>query len=98
MSAGQEIRPEDLPEDLKQDTVDLNQSINWEDQLRNWAEQQVNANKTGILEDAQSRLEAVLINAALAATAGKRNEAAKLLGWGRNTLTRKIQALGLDEK
>lgn len=97
MSAGQEIRPEDLPDDLKEDSGDINRSIKWEDQLSNWAAQQVTAKKTGILEDAQTRLETVLIKTALAATAGKRNEAAKILGWGRNTLTRKIQSLGLDE-
>jgi len=97
MSAGQEIRSEDLPNDLRESTADSNLSINWEDQLGNWATRQVSAQKTGILEDAQTRLETVLIKTALAATAGKRNEAAKILGWGRNTLTRKIQSLGLDE-
>jgi len=97
MSAGQEIRADDLPDDLRDASSDSNRSIKWEDQLGNWAARQVSAQKTGILEDAQTRLETVLIKTALGATAGKRNEAAKILGWGRNTLTRKIQSLGLDE-
>jgi two-component system nitrogen regulation response regulator GlnG len=37
-----------------------------------------------------------LILAALKKAHGKRLEAAKLLGWGRNTLTRKIKELGLE--
>ena len=41
-------------------------------------------------------MERILINAALEHTAGKRQEAARLLGWGRNTLTRKIKELQLS--
>jgi len=97
MSAGDEVRPEDLPAELKEEASDPSRSINWEDQLRNWANQQVAQEKTDILDDAQARFEKVMIQAALTATAGKRNEAAKILGWGRNTLTRKIQTLNLDD-
>ncbi|RTL36358.1 MAG: hypothetical protein EKK49_06585, partial [Rhodocyclaceae bacterium] len=39
----------------------------------------------------------ILIRRALAATGGRRIEAAQLLGIGRNTITRKIQELGLEE-
>ena len=52
--------------------------------------------QTDLINNAQEKLEAVLITAALESAGGKRTEAARLLGWGRNTLTRKIQALGLD--
>ena len=47
------------------------------------------------LEAAVPEFEKVLIEAALAQTGGHRQEAARLLGWGRNTLTRKIKQLGL---
>ena len=40
--------------------------------------------------------EKTMIEVALGKTMGKRNEAAKLLGWGRNTLTRKIKDLGMS--
>ena len=43
------------------------------------------------------RFEAQLIRAALDITRGRRIEAAQKLGIGRNTITRKIQELGLDE-
>jgi two-component system, NtrC family, nitrogen regulation response regulator GlnG len=38
-----------------------------------------------------------MIETALEYTAGKRQDAARLLGWGRNTLTRKIKELGLED-
>jgi two-component system nitrogen regulation response regulator GlnG len=49
-----------------------------------------------ILNDVVPRFERILIEAALKQTSGRRQDAAKLLGWGRNTLTRKIRELGLD--
>jgi two-component system nitrogen regulation response regulator GlnG len=38
----------------------------------------------------------VLIRTALTRTQGHRQEAAKLIGWGRNTLTRKLKELGMN--
>ena len=40
--------------------------------------------------------ERTLINAALQQTRGRKRHAAELLGWGRNTLTRKLKELGMD--
>ena len=51
----------------------------------------------GILDRLSQDFERALITQALIHTGGRRIEAAQLLGWGRNTLTRKIQELGLDE-
>jgi len=48
------------------------------------------------LNDALPRFERIMITTALRRTGGKRQEAAKLLGWGRNTLTRKISELKLE--
>ena len=50
---------------------------------------------TDLLSEALPKFERIMIEAALQQTGGKRQEAAKLLGWGRNTLTRKIKELGL---
>jgi two-component system nitrogen regulation response regulator GlnG len=49
-----------------------------------------------LLDEAQPEFERVLIRSALKRTQGHRQEAAKLLGWGRNTLTRKLKELGMD--
>jgi two-component system nitrogen regulation response regulator GlnG len=53
--------------------------------------------KRPLLDEAQPQLERVLIRAALKRTKGHRQEAAKLLGWGRNTLTRKLKELGMSD-
>jgi len=96
MSASNEIRPEDLPDDIRDSEGESSRSINWETQLNAWARQQLADNQTDLINNAQEKLESVLISAALESAGGKRTEAARLLGWGRNTLTRKIQSLGLD--
>ncbi len=98
MASGREIHMSDLPPELSPETVSpMNKpSQNWEDGLQNWAETQLNMGKEDILADIQPKFEQILINAALSKTRGKRQEAAKLLGWGRNTLTRKIKELGME--
>jgi two-component system, NtrC family, nitrogen regulation response regulator GlnG len=53
--------------------------------------------KSPLLEDALPTFERTLIRVALARSGGHRQEAARLLGWGRNTLARKIRELGLDD-
>jgi two-component system nitrogen regulation response regulator GlnG len=62
----------------------------WEDALRRWAEAQLAAGRSGLHAQASEQLERVLLDAALAATEGNRQQAATRLGLGRNTLTRKL--------
>ena len=68
------------------------ESGDWRRQLRAWAEAQLNAGKC--LDSVETEVERILLDAALARTGGRRQEAAKLLGWGRNTLTRKLKVPG----
>lgn len=63
----------------------------WRSNLRRWAEERAATGEIGIAAQATDAMEATLIDWALARTNGHRQEAAKLLGWGRNTLTRKLQ-------
>ena len=70
----------------------------WEKALAGWAERQALGGKRPLLELALPALERILIRAALQRTQGHRQEAAKLLGWGRNTLTRKLKELGMAEE
>ncbi|MDC7714368.1 nitrogen regulation protein NR(I) [Vogesella sp. LYT5W] len=58
--------------------------------------QRLAAGETGIIDDLTARFESTCIRSGLAHTGGRKVEAANLLGWGRNTLTRKIQELGLE--
>ncbi|BAU56682.1 nitrogen regulation protein NtrC [Halorhodospira halochloris] len=72
-------------------------SDDWTRPLALWAEKTLANGNHHILDDALPKLERTLINAALAYTQGHRQEAARLLGWGRNTLTRKIKELNIGE-
>ena len=96
MASGRDIHIDDLPPELKQDTEAAEVSDEWEVLFRKWVETHLLKGETQLLSDAVPRFETVLIEEALKKSGGKRQEAAKLLGWGRNTLTRKIQQLNLD--
>ena len=74
-----------------------NQPIDWQSQLQTWATTALNQGETEILQQATPEFEKVLITVALGHTKGRKGEAAELLGWGRNTLTRKIKLLGINE-
>ena len=62
----------------------------WERALARWADERLRVGDTRLIDDAGPRFERVLIDAALRRSNGLRHEAARLLGWGRNTLTRKL--------
>ncbi|RJS92557.1 nitrogen regulation protein NR(I) [Salinisphaera sp. Q1T1-3] len=68
----------------------------WDRLLSGWADARLAAGADHLLDEAVPRLERVMIRAALAHTGGHRQEAARLLGWGRNTLTRKIKELEMS--
>ena len=93
MSPSQEIRIEDLPKELL--TEFSNTQKNWSETLRKWVKESLLKGETNILEIALPEFEKTLIEEALKKTKGKKKEAAKLLGWGRNTLTRKIKEIGI---
>ena len=65
----------------------------WETPLRQWAQQQLARGETNILKKAAKTFEKTLLDCALEATRGRKQDAARLLGWGRNTLTRKLKEL-----
>ena len=96
MASGREIHLEDLPPELKLESSSAVVSGDgWEAALKSWAEQRLARGESGVLDSATPLFERILIEAALRHTAGRRQEAARLLGWGRNTLTRKIKELGM---
>jgi two-component system nitrogen regulation response regulator GlnG len=66
----------------------------WQGPLRMWAQQQLAQGETEILKTATKTFEKTLLDCALEATRGRKQDAARLLGWGRNTLTRKLKELG----
>ena len=96
---GREITVTDIPADLGGGTPGAaTLRDEWTRQLTQWAEQRLQAGETRLLDDALPEFERTLIRAALHQARGGRQEAARLLGWGRNTLTRKLKELGMDDE
>lgn len=99
MASGQEIKISDLPPELSVDSTKLSKAEtenDWTVLLGNWADEQLVLGKDGILDNALIDFERILLNRALKHTHGHKQEAAKRLGWGRNTLTRKLKELNVD--
>jgi len=96
MASGQEIHPDDLPPELHQDGERQGSERDWKKELRRWGRRRLQQGASGLLNEATPAFERVMIEVALEQTGGRRQDAARLLGWGRNTLTRKIKELGLE--
>ncbi len=97
MASGREVHVNDLPPELLNRDEKVTTSNNWEQALRNWADQQLAQGKKSLLDGAVPIFERIMIETALKHTAGRRRDASLLLGWGRNTLTRKIKELGMED-
>jgi len=95
---GREIKVEDIPVDLGGVPGAKTLQDEWTRQLTQWAEKRLAAGETPLLDDALPEFERTLIRAALRQAQGGRQEAARLLGWGRNTLTRKLKELTMDDE
>jgi len=95
MAPGQVVEVGDLPADLMQGTVEPSGG-DWLQGLAAEAGARLARGEAAILDDLTQAYEKTLIEVALRHTGGRRIEAAHLLGWGRNTLTRKIHELGMD--
>ena len=94
MSPTREVKLEDLPDDLKVENIE--NMNDWTKVLQTWSENYLAKGNNNLLEEAIPDFERTIIKVALNKTMGRKKEAAELLGWGRNTLTRKIKELGLD--
>ncbi len=95
MAPGQVIGLADLPAEFRGATAAA-APTDWIAALEREVEQRLSRGETGILDELGRQFERSLILRALARTGGRRIEAATLLGMGRNTITRKIQELGID--
>jgi len=98
-AAGREITAYDLPPELGGAVSASPGGAEWTAGLARWAAGKLAIDhKRPLLDEARPAFERTLIEAAMRRSHGKRLQAAKLLGWGRNTLTRKLKELGLDER
>ncbi|MDO6825252.1 nitrogen regulation protein NR(I) [Marinobacter sp. 1_MG-2023] len=96
MASGREIHINDLPPELLHQSEAPTTGITWQEGLKNWAEQELKRGERAILGSALPEFERIMIETALKHTGGRRRDASILLGWGRNTLTRKINELGME--
>ena len=96
MASGREIMVSDLPAELLDSKNITSSGNNWEQALENWADMELKQGRKDLLSISVPAFEKVMIDVALKHTAGRRRDAAELLGWGRNTLTRKIKELDMN--
>jgi two-component system nitrogen regulation response regulator GlnG len=96
MASGREVHLGDLPPELGQAPAVETDGNSWQDQLRAWAHAQLAQGEQQLLEQALPEFERIMIETALQHTHGRKRDASILLGWGRNTLTRKLKELGMN--
>ena len=99
MAAGKDVHLADLPPELQQtgkQASELHLVHGWQESLADWIREELKLGHMDIAKVAIDEAEGILIRTALESTRGRRQEAARLLGYGRNTLTRKITELNLD--
>ena len=98
MASGQEVLPHDLPPEINQQPMSIEkiaESVDWRTLLASWADEQLKSGQNNILDEAIASFERILLERALHYTHGHKQDAAKRLGWGRNTLTRKLKELDM---
>ena len=95
MSPSQNIKTQDLPIEVKEFEVSDIPSTSWEDGMQIWLKNVSMNIESGLSDIAISKIEKMLIRTALERSNGKKNDAALILGWGRNTLSKKMKEHGI---
>lgn len=103
MSSSQVILPQDLPSDLQQNqqflySPKVKLAANheqWLDLLTYWTKTALENNKQNLLQEVLPQIERTMLACALTYTKGHKQEAARRLGWGRNTISRKLKEFGM---
>jgi len=93
MAPGEQIFPEDLPASLRENAPVSEPGESWSEALHGWTRKALSRGQTDLMAEARGELEKIVLECTLEYTGGKRVEAARLLGLGRNTLTRKLKEL-----
>ncbi|MBU1310013.1 MAG: nitrogen regulation protein NR(I) [Gammaproteobacteria bacterium] len=101
MASGKQIVPADMPPELmtpakSPSLISNGMASSWQELLASWISQQLNAGAENILAEAGPEFERTVLQQALQYTHGHKQEAARRLGWGRNTLTRKLKELNIE--
>ena len=90
----------DLPPELQSEDGEKEVRVqgDWQQMLRRWSERELKIGRRDILAQAIPEFERTMIETAMAHTGGRKKDAAQLLGWGRNTLTRKLQEYDMESQ
>lgn len=96
MSPAQVVHIEDMPPELQSTGIEEAANSNWEEALKFWLNSQLSSGAENVLDTLVPNMERIMIDVALKYTGGRKQDAARLLGWGRNTLTRKIKELAIE--
>ena len=95
MTPTQNVKVEDLPEEIKDNQMIEAPSSSWEDGFNSWVKNVALSVEKDLLDIVNPKIEKIIIKAALEKANRKKNEASILLGLGRNTLAKKIKELGI---
>jgi two-component system nitrogen regulation response regulator GlnG len=95
MTPTQNVKIQDLPSEIKDHEAEEPISDSWEDRFNSWIKNIALSVDKDLMGIANKKLDKIIIRAALDKTNGRKNEAAILLGLGRNTLSKKMKDLGI---
>ena len=95
MSPSQSVKVQDLPSEVREFEITDIPSSSWEDGMQNWLKNVSMNIDSGLSEIAITKIEKMLIRTALEKSNGRKNDAAQILGWGRNTLSKKMKEHGI---
>ena len=95
MTPTQNVKIQDLPSEIKDHEAEEPISDSWEDRFNSWIKNIASSVDKDLMGIANKKLDKIIIRAALDKTNGRKNEAAILLGLGRNTLSKKMKDLGI---
>jgi len=96
LAPGATVTTVDLPPDVSASSVDTESPQNWQRLLEQAAAERFARGQKDVLSELGPDFERVLLRTALGFTGGRKQEAARWIGWGRNTLTRKLKELDVD--
>tara|TARA_Y100001936_G_scaffold96263_1_gene94557 strand:- start:2020 stop:3432 length:1413 start_codon:yes stop_codon:yes gene_type:complete len=91
MVKNNEISKNDLPKEIKESEIDNSKMRSWEELLETWILNNYDKDSKNISKATDKIYTSTLIKSALRLTNGNKTEAAKVLGWGRNTITNKMK-------
>ena len=93
MIKGNKVLAEDLPKEILEPAIEVTETKNWSSVLEAWILNEYDNNSLDISKNINDIFEDTLIKSALRLSKGNKTEAAKILGWGRNTISNKIKSL-----